>query len=368
MPGEPVGMPPTAMPATAGFSLSRRWTSRRRDVPFHDVAADQGGMARLRGARNPVLGLERVERLVVQLGDLRREARLADVVDPLRAAAAGRRLVHLHRRAPRPRCAETIATVVNVTASTAAPNAIFMCSLADYLTTTGHAASRPPTSRPPAKTPPARGRGAATGRRPQRPRCSCPRRWRRDTADARRRATRPDRRRSGRPDRRARGERRQVEHAELPESAIADAALDDQPRPVRRQRLRDDVRRQSAAAGDRGSIRRRHNGSLGVESVAKKRSPSRSNATLAKSNGPVSAPSGASMWNSRRSAIARAVRRSISTDSIARRSPGRRFLFRVGRDRRDVTRRARRGPSSPHQGARIARLAETCGRTRRRRS
>ena len=78
----------------------------RRHVSFDDVVADHGGVARPGPLRDAVLCLDGIH--VLDVGYRRREAGLAQVLDPQRATTAGRVLVDLNRRAtlrkaPQPR-------------------------------------------------------------------------------------------------------------------------------------------------------------------------------------------------------------------------------------------------------------------------
>jgi hypothetical protein len=64
-------------------------------VAFDHIAVDDGRVARLRTRRDSVLCFDRSD--VVGFGDLRPETVLLQVLHPIGAAAARRRLIYLHR-------------------------------------------------------------------------------------------------------------------------------------------------------------------------------------------------------------------------------------------------------------------------------
>ena len=101
MPGEPLGIPGTAMPAALGFWASSRLMSAAGTWPSTIIAADLGRVAAGQPVRHAQPLLDRHH--VLGLDDLHREAMLFDMLDPLRAAAAIGRLVdgQLGRRWPR---------------------------------------------------------------------------------------------------------------------------------------------------------------------------------------------------------------------------------------------------------------------------
>jgi hypothetical protein len=95
MPGDPIGMPATARPATFGFSFSKALNVGSRDVALDHVTADECGMAGARLSRHAVLVLHGVD--VSDVLRCRRESLAAQMLDPVRTASARRVLEDLNR-------------------------------------------------------------------------------------------------------------------------------------------------------------------------------------------------------------------------------------------------------------------------------